>query len=117
MHAGRPHRHVVYGYHMSISNVCENLQLAQLCCDKQGAGRMHGQADGHLVIDMKLGGCGSRLLIAMAFADSHLPHVFARTRTGTAPSQNSICLVCPVPGSSVRVCKCIQGWASGIMKI
>ena len=95
---------------MSISNKCENFQLAQLCCDKQGAGRTHGQADGHLVNETKLGGCGSRLKSVIALADSDLPHVIARTRTGTAPSQHTICLVCPVPGSSVRVCKCIQGW-------
>ncbi len=86
MHAGRPHRHVVNGYHMSISNMCENLQLAQLCCDKQGAGRTHGQADGHLM--MKLGECASRLKFAMALEVSDLPHVIARTRTGIASSRD-----------------------------
>ena len=49
---------------------------------------MHGQADGHLMIEMKLGmklgGCGSRLICTMALGVSDLPHVFARTRTGTA---------------------------------
>ena len=69
---------------MSTRNNGDNYQLAQLCCNKQGAGRTHGQADGNLVSDMKLGECGSHLRFAMALELSDLPHVIAGTKTRTA---------------------------------